>query len=142
MPHSFKIRRRVEFAETDMAGIVHFSNFYRYMEAVEHAFFRSLGLSITPGGDFGWPRVHASFDFRKPLYFEEEFDVELIVREKRARSLLYTILVRKLDGTEAARGALGVVCIRKDPATGEMKATPIPDHIAALIEVAPDGVAE
>ena len=36
-------KRRVEFAETDMAGQVHFSNFFRYMEAAEHAFFRSLG---------------------------------------------------------------------------------------------------
>lgn len=137
MAYSFKIRRRVEFSETDMAGIVHFSNFYRYMESVEHAFFRSLGLSIAPGGEIGWPRVHASFDFRKPLRFEEEFEVELLVKEKRARSLMYTIIVRKLDGAEVARGTLGVACIRKDPETGEMRATPIPDHIAALIDIAP-----
>lgn len=137
MAHSYKIRRRVEFSETDMAGIVHFSNFYRYMESVEHAFFRSLGLSIAPGGEIGWPRVHASFDFRKPLRFEEEFEVELLVKEKRARSLMYTIIVRKLDGTEVARGTLGVACIRKDAATGEMRATQIPEEIAALIEVAP-----
>ena len=43
MPYEFKHIRRVEFAETDMAGIVHFSNFFRMMEATEHAFFRSLG---------------------------------------------------------------------------------------------------
>ena len=32
MPYEFKAVRRVEFSETDMAGIVHFSNFFRYME--------------------------------------------------------------------------------------------------------------
>ncbi len=37
---------RVEFSDTDMAGIVHFTNFYRWMEYAEHAWFRSLGLKI------------------------------------------------------------------------------------------------
>ena len=43
----FSIRRRVQFAETDLAGIAHFSNFVRWMEETEHAFFRSLGMSIV-----------------------------------------------------------------------------------------------
>ncbi|MFM8187245.1 MAG: acyl-CoA thioesterase [Pirellula sp.] len=42
----FSWNRRVEFAETDAAGIVHFSSFFLYMEQAEHALFRSLGLSI------------------------------------------------------------------------------------------------
>jgi len=29
MPAIFKMTRQVEFAETDMAGIVHFVNFFR-----------------------------------------------------------------------------------------------------------------
>ena len=47
MAYEFKAIRRVEFAETDMAGIVHYSNFFRYMETAEHGFFRSLGLSVV-----------------------------------------------------------------------------------------------
>ncbi|MHC4993297.1 MAG: acyl-CoA thioesterase, partial [Planctomycetota bacterium] len=46
MPHDFKLLRTVEFFETDMAGIVHFSNYFRYMEATEHAFFRSFGATV------------------------------------------------------------------------------------------------
>ena len=67
MPYEFKLTRRIEFAETDMAGIVHFANFFRMMEATEHAFFRSLGFTIhghDEGGTTGWPRVSASCDFR------------------------------------------------------------------------------
>ena len=99
MAHSFKIVRRVEFNETDMAGIVHFSNFFRYMESVEHAFFRHLGLSIAPGGPdaVGWPRVQTSCDFRRPIRFEDTVEVELLVREKRARSIAYTIIFRKTN---------------------------------------------
>jgi acyl-CoA thioester hydrolase len=48
MPCEFRITRRVEFSETDMAGIVHFSNFFRYMETAEHAFFPVTGQL---GGD-------------------------------------------------------------------------------------------
>ena len=56
--HEFTITRRVEFSETDMAGIVHFSNFCRYMEHAEHAFFRSLDRSIVdPALGIGWPRA-------------------------------------------------------------------------------------
>jgi hypothetical protein len=44
--HEFRATRRVEFNETDLAGIVHFSNFFRYMETVEGAFYRSFGQSV------------------------------------------------------------------------------------------------
>ena len=43
----FSLTRRVQFSETDMAGIMHFSNFFKMMEEVEHAFFRSVGLSVS-----------------------------------------------------------------------------------------------
>jgi acyl-CoA thioester hydrolase len=64
MAHRFTCTERVQFSDTDMAGIVHFSNFFRYMERVEHGFFRSLGFSIVDppveGAErVGWPRVHA-----------------------------------------------------------------------------------
>src|SRR5262249_28636825 len=59
MPISeFQVRRRVQFYETDVAGIVHFSWFFRYMEEAEHAMWREAGLSIhPPGGEIGWPRI-------------------------------------------------------------------------------------
>ena len=68
----FKLIRQVEFAETDLAGIMHYSNFFRFMEAAEHAFFRSLGFSIHEVDQYeniGWPRVHATCNFSHPLRF-------------------------------------------------------------------------
>jgi len=35
MVYEFKLTRPVDFVETDMAGIMHFSNFFRFMEATE-----------------------------------------------------------------------------------------------------------
>src|SRR5579871_1939600 len=103
MPFEFKAVRRVEFSETDMAGIVHYSNFFRYMETAEHGFFRSLGYSVvmnhfaTP---MGWPRVHAECDYRHPLRFEDEVEVHLLVTKKRPKSLSYMFKFTKLNGPE------------------------------------------
>jgi acyl-CoA thioester hydrolase len=137
----FKLTRQVEFSETDMAGILHFSNFFRYMEAAEHAFFRSLGTSIhAAGNDLGWPRVHVECDFRHPLRFEDVVEICLLVREKKKKSLVYTFVFRKLNeqpAREVARGTLAVACVKRAKRGGKMKGVPIPKAIADKIEIAP-----
>jgi YbgC/YbaW family acyl-CoA thioester hydrolase len=142
MAYEYRVVRQVEFSDTDMAGIMHFSNFFRFMEAAEHGFFRSLGFSIhsTEPDQVGWPRVHADCDFRYPLQFEDSVEIQLLVREKRQKSLVYSFIFRKLNEQplrEVARGTLAVACVRRDNATGRMTGVPIPDLIAARIEVAP-----
>jgi YbgC/YbaW family acyl-CoA thioester hydrolase len=141
MPYEFKHTHRVEFAETDMAGIVHFSNFFRMMEAAEHAFFRSLGFTIhghENDSTVGWPRVSASCDYRAPLRFEEEVEIHLIVAEVRSRSIRYQFIFRKVaDGLEVARGNVAAVCATVDKASGKLVPMLIPDRIRAFITPAP-----
>ena len=139
MIHEYKHTRRVEFSETDMAGIMHFSNFFRFMESAEHAFYRSLGFSVTlarEGGFKGLPRVHASCDFRAPLRCEDEVEIHLLVREKKTKAITYDFIFRK-DGAEVAHGAITVVCVDFDPVARTMKAVPLPAIMADHIEVAP-----
>lgn len=141
MPYDFKLTRRVEFAETDMAGIVHFSNFFRLMEATEHAFFRSLGFTIhghEQGATTGWPRVSASCDYLRPLRFEDEVEIHLLVAEVRNRSIRYQFVFREPgSGLEVARGAVAAVCATVDKYTGKLVPVPIPAAVRALITVAP-----
>ncbi len=140
MPSEFTVRRRVEFSETDMAGIVHFSNFFKYMETVEHAFYRSLGHSVVMAKHnppVGFPRVHASCDYSRPIRFEEEMEIHLRVIEKKAKTLTHQIIFRKIVGDkkqEIARGKLIVVCVAHQP-DGSMGSVPIPPEIADQIEV-------
>jgi YbgC/YbaW family acyl-CoA thioester hydrolase len=142
MAYEFKAIRRVEFAETDMAGIMHYSNFFHFMETTEHAFFRSLGFSIIADKiepTIGWPRVHAHCDFKSPLYFEDEVEIHLLVSEKKPKVLSYLFKFRRLNATpsiEVARGALTVVCVRRQP-DGTMTACAMPRSVADKIEVAP-----
>ena len=140
MAAEYRYRRRVEFAETDMAGIVHFSNFFRYMEQAEHAFLRSLGLSVhfrLDGEQYGWPRVHVECDFRQPLRFEDEMEVHLRVREKKERSLTYDFVFNKIVGetrTECATGSATVVCVAVDHQAGILRSVTIPEPFSRQIE--------
>lgn len=144
MAYEFRMTHRVQFSETDMAGIVHFANFFRYMEATEHAFFRSLGFSIhtvEEGKTYGWPRVHAECDYKQPLRFEDLVEVHLRVREKKSKSLAYSFAFRKLtdaERVEIARGRITAVCVAMDAESGRMRAVDIPERLAAAIDVAPD----
>jgi acyl-CoA thioester hydrolase len=141
MACEFKAVRRVEFSETDMAGIVHYSNFFRYMETAEHGFFRSLGHSVVMTKfepPMGWPRVHADCDYRHPLRFEDEVEIHLLVSKKKSKSLSYIFKFRKLNGPEpieVARGSLTVVCVIKE-ADGKLAAAQIPKSFADKITVA------
>ena len=141
MAYEYKMVRRVEFAETDMAGIVHFANFFRMMESTEHAFFRSLGFSIHGSeleGATGWPRVKTGCEYLKPLRFEDEVEIHLLVAEVRTRSVRYQFYFRKVsDGEEVARGMIVAVCARVDRATGKLEPVAIPEGVRASLEAAP-----
>ena len=142
MAYEFKARRRVEFSDTDMAGIMHFSNFFRFMETAEHAFYRSLGFSVTLDDlnpPLAFPRVRAECDYRAPLRFEDEVEIHLLVISKKSKALAYQFRFLRLNGPvpeEVARGGLTVVCVTQKP-DGKMAAVPIPQAIAAKIDAAP-----
>lgn len=142
MAYEFKMRRQVEFSETDLAGIVHFTNFFRYMESAEHAFYRSLGFSVAGEQSLGlgWPRVKVECEYKRPLRFEETVEIHLLVREVRHRSITMEFIFRKREAgadVEVARGRLTVVCVAFDKTTKQMKAVAIPPEILAKLQVAP-----
>jgi acyl-CoA thioester hydrolase len=143
MPSSFVQARTVEFSETDMAGIVHFANFFCWMESAEHAFFRSMGLSVhgqTEEGMYGWARVHAECDYRAPLRYEDEVEVKILVREKRPSAITYEhVFTRTAPGAreEVARGTITAVYVGRGSGEERMRAQPMPEDIAHLVEVAP-----
>jgi YbgC/YbaW family acyl-CoA thioester hydrolase len=128
------MKRRVQFYETDMAGIVHFSWFFRYVEEAEHAMWREAGLSIAGGQGIAWPRVEASFEFHRPLRFEDEFEVHLRIIAKDARTIRYEGIVSK-DGERMATGSMTIKCVSKRP--GEpMRSIDMPPEIDSLFQVA------
>src|SRR5688572_29847425 len=113
MAAAFSIQRRVQFAETDMAGVAHFANFFRWMEEVEHAFFRSVGLSVVmqhDGKEIGWPRVAVSCEYYGPARFEDELELRLRVMKVGETSFTYEVDFMKGDKQVAQGKATSVCC--------------------------------
>ena len=150
MPHAFTSTRRVEFSDTDMAGIAHFANFFPWMESAEHAFLRSLGLSVhgeLDGVAYGFVRAHASCDYRRPVRYQDLLEIELTVVKKSRVALVYEFVFRVLDSRstggsgraeDVANGRLEVVCVGRPEKSGErVRAIDIPELIARRVDVAP-----
>jgi len=140
MASEYRLRRRVQFYETDAAGIVHFSWFFRYMEEAEHALWREAGLSIHgPDSEYGFPRIATSFDFHRALRFEQEFDVHIRVTAITRKSIQYVCELTDGD-TRIASGRLTIVCVRHRP-NEPMVSAEIPPEIRSRLQVAPGALA-
>jgi acyl-CoA thioester hydrolase len=130
MDNKFIMHRRVEFFDTDMAGIVHFTAYFRYMETAEHELFRSLGLTITaPQAErkSGWPRVSCDFEFKDSLRFNEEFQVHVSVSTIGASSITYEAEIIR-NKTLIARGHSTSVYCQLKP-NGQMVPSDIPKEV-------------
>lgn len=127
----FTMRRRVELADTDMAGIVHFTTFFRYLETAEHELWRSLGLVIfTPGteGHSGWPRVACSFEFKAPLHFGDDVEIRICVESMSRRSATYVGEI-VCDGKVVASGKSTSVHCHLNPASEQVESVDIPEAV-------------
>ncbi len=134
MPSEYRLKRRVQFYETDAAGIVHFSWYLRYLEEAEHALWRKIGLSVaSPNATIGWPRVSVAFEYKHPLHFEDEFEVYLRVVELTNKTIRYSCdLV--MGKTSIATGSMTIACVQRDSGKS-IKAIQIPKDISSLFQV-------
>lgn len=141
--HAFQTQRRIEFADTDMAGIVHFSRFFIFMETAEHEFQRALGSTVHfehEGQHIGWPRVSVSCDYRSPARLGDVLDIDVRVLRKGRRALTYGFRF-SCDGRAVAEGRISCICCvlgTPFPKEGSsLKPIPIPSFLADQIEEAP-----
>jgi acyl-CoA thioester hydrolase len=136
----FRTQRRVEFRDTDAAGIAHFSAFFPMMEAAEHEMLRSLGLSVMPRHDdtadaVTWPRVAASCQYSAPAHFEDLLDLTISVRRLGETSVSYQFRFERA-GTLIAEGEITAVCCRltKGHADGGLQKVAIPEAIRQRLQ--------
>jgi YbgC/YbaW family acyl-CoA thioester hydrolase len=126
------LRRRVEFHETDRVGMVHFSNYFRYMDSAVGEFFRALALpgpltrywGGTQDDELDWPYASVTCDFKKPLGFDDVVTIHIKIKKIGSKSLTFGISFRK-DDEEVAAGQVVVVCsrgVRGQPQTVEIPA--------------------
>ena len=112
MAHTYRTRKLVPFADTDMAGIVHFTNYMKYMEEAEHAFLRSHDLSVVmhdERGAYGFPKLSAACDYRRPVRHEEWLDIALEVETSDGKTINYRATIDH-EGQRIAEGTIQVAC--------------------------------
>jgi len=132
---SLKTRRRVEFRDTDAAGIVHFSAFFFWMESAEHELLRSIGLHVIErqpdGSEYSWPRVSVSCDYRSAVRFGDEIDIAVHVAELGRSSVTYRFVFEH-DGRAVAEGRVVAVRCLVRPG-GRLQAVAIPEDVVARL---------
>jgi YbgC/YbaW family acyl-CoA thioester hydrolase len=135
--HAFHTTRRIEFVDTDMAGIVHFSNFFRFMESAEVSFLQSLGISVRMAGDdetIGFPRVSAACDFFRPVTFGDTVEIAVRIENLGTKSVTY-VFDFSHDDQPVAKGRVTTVCCREFP-DHHLEAIEIPDRVRAKLRSA------
>ncbi len=135
MPSVFSSQRRVEFCETDAAGIAHFSSLIIYMEQAEHGLLRFLGLSVaakysgvsqSDAQMLSWPRVKVECDFLSPAKFEEVLSLQTTIASLGTKSVTYQHRL-SIGGTLVATGKMtSVSCSLLN---GSLTSIRIPPHI-------------
>ncbi len=128
---SHTVSHKVAFAESDPAGIAHFTSFFAWFEQAEHGLLAQCGVPVmerVEGALRGWPRVKAAFDFRAPAHFGELLTVTVRLEEAGVRSLRFSCEVRR-DGAGGEIVATGEMVTVYAAMTGEgqPRALPLPD---------------
>lgn len=133
-----RIQRRIEFRDTDAAGIAHFSTYFNFMEEAEHEFLRRRGLSVfmhDAEGTLSWPRVAAKCDYSSAVKFEDVITIETTLARVGAKSVTFLFQFTH-DGREIAKGEITAVCCRIFP-DAPPKGIAIPTEMRAKLTGSP-----
>jgi acyl-CoA thioester hydrolase len=125
-PARVVLRRRIEWMDTDAAGIYHWTTVFRLAEAAEAALHTALGIVHLT---FGYtPRVAVAATFARPLRFNEPVEVDLAVQALGRTSVEYRLEIRA-DGAVAAQGSVKSCLVDRE--TG--RPTAWPDEVRAQL---------
>ena len=130
----FTVRRRVKWGDCDPAGVVYTVVFSEYVISVAELFYGFL-FGTTPQNakneqGFGTPTRALSFDFRRSLRPDDEFDMSVTVAEIRTRSYVLHIAARTPEGEDVFHADLTPICIARD----ERRAIDMPPNFRLALE--------
>lgn len=78
----------VRFYETDMMGIAHHSNHFRWFEMARIEFLRKIGVTLWDmmNEDIVFPIMNVSCNYKEPANFDDELHIETyLVKMTRAQ---------------------------------------------------------
>lgn len=111
---SFKISRPVHLYETDLMGVVHHSNYIRYMEEARFAWLRNENLIHLHGSeaDCVFAVLDLQAEYKSPLRWGDTFEVELHVVQMRSRFRFDATIRAQREGNPVVlRGVVTLACV-------------------------------
>lgn len=96
-------RRAIRFADTDAAGVAHFSSLLAIVEEAIHDFFQSRGVPILDNKS-GWPFVSIQADYTAGCRFQDEISVTVEMNRIGSSSLAFSFHAVKSDATACFAG--------------------------------------
>lgn len=81
----------VRYSETDQMQFVHHSNYLKYFELARLEWLTVLGISYSEMEKKGilMPVVQANIEFKIPLYFGDEFQVNVVLKNVPLATLVF-----------------------------------------------------
>ena len=127
--HAFRVR----YSEVDFQGLVYFAHYATYCDVAIHEFFRALpydytAIRETTGTDFNI--VRSVVEYRRPLRFDEAFEVEVALGRIGHTSLTFAPAIR-VAGEAEPRATGEVVWVHAAQTT--MRAVPLPTELLELL---------
>jgi acyl-CoA thioester hydrolase len=112
------VRRRVKWGECDPAGVVYTVTFSEYVISAAELFYGAL-FETTPQRakreqGFGTPSRALSFDFRRSLRPDDEFEMTVTVADVHSRTYVLDITARTPQGEVVFVATLTPVCVARD----------------------------
>ena len=132
---AFRSLLKIRFGDIDHAGIVYYPRFLHYFHvALEEFFGQALGIDypiLIDEHRIGLPTVHLETDFRRPLRYGDQIDVEVSVLKIGKSSMTFGYRVFKPGKEELLiEGHNVVVCLDMD----RFKKRDIPDWLRRKLE--------
>ena len=126
-------RRSIRFADTDAAGVAHFSRLLVIIEEAVHDFFQSRSVPILDAAT-AWPVVSIHADYSAACRFQDEITVSLSMDKIGTSSLGFSFAAAKADGTACFGGKVTLCHI--DPALSAP--APIPEKTRNALGASPE----
>lgn len=126
----FTHKRTVRFQDTDAAGVVYFANVLSMCHEAYEASLAASGLNLQSffnNPEAAIPIIHASVDFRRPMFCGDELLIHLTPQplDDTKFEILYQIVAASSPEQQLAKAITRHVCI--NPLTRTKR--PLPEYI-------------
>lgn len=123
---TFETRMAVQWADIDIAGIMYFAAYWRFVEKAEIDMFAALGFPYsTVFDEYGiWmPRVRAEAEYHAPALMDDMLLLRTHIEKVGASSLRWkTVVFNERTGAAGAEFTLTIACMDRQ----SRKSTPLP----------------